>query len=81
MTSPADETPQAMNDDDERRRAAQLGDRSVIGGAPVGGGSTMASGGAFDTVGGGDIGGPGARDPGDATSDMRDPPEPDDSED
>ncbi len=46
-----------------------------MGGAPVAGGSTMASSGAFDTVGGGDLGGPGSRDPGDSTSDLRDPVE------
>ena len=64
----------AERDDDElRRRASQTADRTVLGGAPVAGGPTMASSGAFDTVGGGDLGGPGARDPGDATSHLRDP--------
>ena len=58
---------------EERRRASELADRSVLGAAPLSGGPTMASTGAFDTVGGGDLGGPGSRDPGDATSQMRDP--------
>ena len=61
------------DDDDLRRRASQTEDRTVIGAAPVAGGPTTASGGAFDTMGGGDLGGPGARDPGDATSHLRDP--------
>jgi hypothetical protein len=59
--------------DQERRRASELEDRSVLGAAPVSGGPTMASSGAFDTVGGGDLGAPGSRDPGDATSQLRDP--------
>ena len=59
--------------DDPRGSAAQTGDRTVIGGAPVAGGPTMASSGAFDTPGGGDLGGPGSRDQGDTTSDLRDP--------
>ena len=62
-------------EDDLRRRMSQMEDRTVAGGAPLAGGSTTASSGAFDTVGGGDLGGPGARDPGDSTSHMRDPVE------
>ena len=61
--------------DEQRRRASELEDRSVMGAAPLAGGPTMASSGAFDTVGGGDLGAPGSRDPGDATSQLRDPPE------
>ena len=71
----ASEEVMADQDDELRRRASQLQDRTVLGGAPVKGGATMASSGAFDTVGGGDLGGPGSRDPGDATSDLRDPVE------
>ena len=64
----------ADRDDAElRRRHSQTEDRTVIGGAPVAGGPTMASSGAFDTVGGGDLGGPGSRDQGDSTSHLRDP--------
>lgn len=57
--------------EDAVRRGANLQDRTVSGGAPLGGGSTMASSGAFDTPGGGDLGGPGARDPGDSAGDLR----------
>ena len=53
-------------DDGPRRRAEEIGERTVIGGAPVQGGPTMVSGGAFDTPAGGDIGSPGARDYGDS---------------
>jgi hypothetical protein len=60
-----------MSDDDVRGRAAAAEDRSVIGGSAVGGGSSQASSGAFDTVGGGDLGGPGSRDPGDSAGDLR----------
>ena len=63
----------ADQNEEQRLRASQLGDRTVIGAAPIAGGGTMASTGAFDTVGGGDLGGPGARDQGDATSELRDP--------
>lgn len=48
-----------------------LGERSVLGGAPLVGGASLAGGGAFDTIGGGDLGGPGARDPGDSAGDLR----------
>ena len=57
--------------EDAVRRSANLEDRTVSGGAPLGGGSTMISSGAFDTPGGGDLGGPGARDPGDSAGDLR----------
>ena len=57
---------QPRDADAQLRRTAEL-ERTVIGGAPVAGGSTMASPGAFDTQGGGDLGGPGRRDPGDST--------------
>lgn len=57
--------------EDAVRRAADLENRTVIGGAPVGGGSTTVSSGAYDTVAGGDLGGPGARDPGDSAGDLR----------
>ena len=50
---------------------AELGDRAAAGGLALGGGSSGASSGAFDTVGGGDIGGPGSRDPGDSAGDLR----------
>lgn len=68
-------TDQRDGEDDIRRRAS-LEDRTVIGGAPVGGGSTMVSSGAYDTPAGGDIGGegtrpPGFRDPGDTAGDLR----------
>jgi hypothetical protein len=53
-------------DDGARRRAEEIGERTVIGGAPVQGGPTMVSSGAFDTPAGGDLGGPGARDFGDS---------------
>lgn len=51
--------------------SAELQDRSVVGGSPLGGGSSQVSSGAFDTVGGGDLGGPGSRDPGDSAGDLR----------
>lgn len=52
--------------------AAELQDRSVVGGSALGGGgSSQAGSGAYDTVGGGDLGGPGARDPGDSAGDLR----------
>lgn len=57
--------------EDAGRRTANLGDRTVSGGAPIGGRSMTASSGAFDTVGGGDLGGPGSRDPGDSAGDLR----------
>jgi len=62
--------------DDAARRAADLQDRTVVGGAPIGGGSSTVGSGAFDTAGGGDLGGegtraPGFRDPGDAAGDLR----------
>lgn len=60
-----------MTDDDLRGRAAATEGRSVIGGSAVAGGSSQASSGAFDTVGGGDLGGPGSRDPGDSAGDLR----------
>ncbi len=46
---------------------AELDDRSVIGGAAREAGVSQASPGAFDTEGGGDLGGSGSRDPGDST--------------
>jgi len=49
------------------RRTAEL-ERTVIGGAPIAGGPTLVSTGAFDTSsGGGETGGAGRRDPGDST--------------
>jgi hypothetical protein len=48
-----------------------LQERTVLGAAPVQGGPTMVGAGAFDTAGGGDLGGPGARDPGDSAGDLR----------
>jgi len=60
-----------IDPDDEIRRAAELQDRTVVGAAPVQGGPTMVSTGAFDTAGGGDLGGPGSRDPGDSAGDLR----------
>ena len=60
-----------MTDNDLRGRAAATESRSVIGGSAVGGGSSQVSSGAFDTVGGGDLGGPGSRDPGDSAGDLR----------
>lgn len=51
--------------------AAALQDRTVLGAAPVQGGPTMVGAGAFDTAGGGDLGGPGSRDPGDSAGDLR----------
>ena len=62
-----------INPDDQLRRGAELQDRTVIGGAPVAGGPTMVGSGAFDTAGGGDLGGPGVRDPGDSAGDLRPP--------
>ena len=56
---------QPRDGDAQLRRTAGL-ERTVIGGSPVAGGPTMVSSGAFDTAGGGDIGGPGRDDPGDA---------------
>ena len=61
------------DEDDVRRRTMNTEDRTVLGAAPLAGGPTMASTGAFDTPGGGDLGGPGSRDPGDTTSHLRDP--------
>jgi len=57
--------------EDAVRRGANLEDRTVSGGSPIGGGSSMAGSGAFDTPGGGDLGGPGSRDPGDSAGDLR----------
>ena len=65
----ADET--RPNLDDAARRGSELQDRTVLGAAPVQGGPTMVSTGAFDTPGGGDLGGAGARDPGDSAGDLR----------
>ena len=59
------------NLDDAARRGSELQDRTVLGAAPVQGGPTMVSTGAFDTPGGGDLGGAGARDPGDSAGDLR----------
>ena len=56
---------QPRTGDEQLRRTAEL-ERTVIAGAPVAGGSTTASSGAYDTPGGGDAGGPGARDYGDS---------------
>ena len=56
---------QPRDGDAQLRRTAEL-ERTVIGGAPIAGGSTMVSTGAFDTPGCGDLGGTGRADPGDS---------------
>ena len=56
---------QPRDTDAQLRRTAEL-ERTVIGGAPVTGGPTMVSTGAFDTAGG-DFGVASRRDPGDST--------------
>ena len=58
--------------DDLTRRSAALDDRSVLGAAPLGGGPTMASPGAFETPQG-DVT-PGERDYGDSAGDLRPAP-------
>lgn len=66
----ADDEPR-IDLDEQVRRGAELQDRTVVGAAPVQGGPTMVSTGAFDTAAGGDLGGPGSRDPGDSAGDLR----------
>lgn len=60
-----------IDPDAEARRGSELQDRTVLGAAPIQGGPTMVSTGAYDTSGGGDLGGPGPRDPGDSAGDLR----------
>jgi hypothetical protein len=60
------EKPMSDQRDDQVRRSGALDERAVLGAAPRAGGSTAVSGGAYDTRAGGDLGGPGARDPGDS---------------
>jgi hypothetical protein len=55
--------------DDLTRRSAALDDRSVLGAAPLAGGPTMASPGAYETPQGDATGG--ARDFGDSAGDLR----------